>query len=76
MTFHSINKVIKNSVINNSKRVANKCTGFCDGFTLIEAMIYISLLSLILSGFISFAFGVNLTDMQLLNNVNDQQYND
>ena len=44
---------------------------FNRGFTLIEIMIYIPLVSLLLSGFISLAYFVHVQDMQLVQQIDD-----
>ncbi len=45
----------------------------CAGLTLIETMIYIALLSLLLSGFIQFAVDTNIQNIELSHDIEDAQ---
>lgn len=44
------------------------------GITLIEVMIFIALLSILMSSFIQYAYVVSLQNFKLINDVNDAQY--
>lgn len=41
------------------------------GMTLIEVMLYTSLLSLLLAGFIGYAWSVHFTDIKLIHDIED-----
>gem|GEM_PF-3304114 len=44
-----------------------------NGMTLIEVLIYITLLSFLLSGFIQYSYSVNLGNIQLIHEIQDKQ---
>ena len=43
------------------------------GFTLIETIVYIVLFSILLSGFISYAYGIHIQNIHLQNDINDAE---
>lgn len=44
------------------------------GFTLIEILIYVFLLSFLLAGFIQYTYSIHLQDIQLMNQMQDAQH--
>jgi len=55
------------------KSHSSKYYRYSSGFTLIEMMIYIVLLSILLSGFISYAYNIHIQNIHLTNDINDAE---
>jgi Tfp pilus assembly protein PilV len=51
---------------------SNKKTA-TSGFTLIETIIYIVLLSILLAGFVSYAYGIHIQNIHLHNDIHEAE---
>jgi len=54
----------------SNKGYSYRCSS---GFTLIEMMIYVVLLSILLSGFIMYAYSIHIQNIDLTNDINDAE---